>query len=178
MARNQSPKGPSGLFFAAGALKAIRRKGWTKAGVKNQESVADHSYRMALIGAHFAEAMDLDQVKVIRMCLIHDLAESEIGDLTPEEKTSEKVHRQQEDKVIRGIFKTLPKKEREKFTREWMELLQMKTREAKLVWQVDKLEMGLTMKDYVRAGNNEEKLAEFDPSLFLTKELKGILEKY
>jgi putative hydrolases of HD superfamily len=178
MSRENARKGPSDFFRAAGALKSIKRRGWTDAGITDQESVADHSFRMAIMGAYLSEEIKLDSAKIIRMCLIHDLAESEIGDITPEEKVSEVLHRKDEDRVSRAIYSSLPDKERKLFLREWEELLEMKTREAKLVWQIDKLEMGLTMKDYLRAGGNRNKLAEFNPAAHLSRELKSILEEY
>jgi putative hydrolases of HD superfamily len=178
MTQRNSAKGPSELFRAAGALKTIDRKGWSKAGITGQESVADHTYRMAVIGAYLSEGEKLEASKIIRMCLIHDLAESEIGDLTPEEKISEKNHRAQEDRVCRKIFTSLPDKERKVFLKDWAELMEMRTRESRLVWQIDKLEMGLTMKDYTRGGGNKEKLKEFNPASHLSKELKLILEEY
>lgn len=112
------------------------------------------------------------------MCLIHDLAESEIGDLTPEEKISEESHRRDEDGAMREIVASLPERERKTFLKDWSELLASKTREARLVWQIDKLEMGLTMKDYLRSGGNKQKLAEFNPSAHLPRELRAILEAY
>jgi len=178
MSQANATKGPSDLLRAAGILKSVKRKGWSKAGIIDQESVADHSFRMAIMGAYLSEENRLDPAKIIRMCLIHDLAESQIGDLTPEEKVSEALHRKDEDRVNRSIYSTLPDKERKLLLREWAELLEMKTREAKLVWQIDKLEMGLTMKDYLRAGGNKSKLAEFNPASHLSKELKSILEEY
>ena len=178
MSGKNSSKGPAELLRAAGVLKTIRRKGWLKVGIGNPESVADHSFRMALIGAYLSQEMKLDAGKIIRMCLIHDLAESEIGDLTPEEKISEEAHRKDEDRILREIFATLPEKERKVFDQDWTELYEMRTNEAKLVWQIDKLEMGLTMKDYLREGGNKKKLAEFDPSSNLTSELRTIIQEY
>ena len=160
---------PAVLFAAAGKLKTLKRKGWAKAGIVDAESVADHSFRMAIIGAFLADMMKLEPGKIMRMCLIHDIAESEIGDLTPEEKTSEEEHRKQEDTVARSIFDSLPPKFRKQLLLDWTELMGMRTNEAKLVWQIDKLEMGLTMKDYMRTGGDKKRLKEFNPSWFLSK---------
>ena len=56
------------VIKTAGKLKKQKRSGWVKkAGILNAESVADHSYRMALIGAILAEEQSLDPGKVIRM---------------------------------------------------------------------------------------------------------------
>lgn len=133
---------------------------------------------MAIIGAYLSVQMKLDHAKVTRMCLIHDLAESKIGDLTPEEKISEEAHRKDEDTAIESIFDTLPEVERKTFQSDWKELLSMETEESKLVWQIDKLEMGLTMKDYIGAGCGGKKLKQFDSSSRLSRQLRSLLEKY
>jgi len=175
---HRASKGPESLFRAAGALKTVKRKGWLKAGIEDRESVADHSFRMAVIGAYLSAGMNLDSAKTIRMCLIHDLAESKIGDLIPEEKTSEGAHRKSEDVAMRQITRTLPARERKLVEQEWNELLSNKTNEARLVWQIDKLEMGLTMKDYIRAGFDSKKMKQFDPSVYVSEDLKALLDEY
>jgi len=172
-------KNSNSLFVAAGKLKTIPRAGWVKkVGIKDAESVADHSFRMAVIGMYLGQVLDLDTEKIVRMCLLHDLAESKIGDLTPEEKKSEREHREMEDKIMNGILASLPKKARKRFSKDWKELLQAKSKESKLVWQIDKLEMGMQMKDYASLGIDRKLLAEFDPSKLLTGKLKEILEEY
>ncbi|MBX6342026.1 MAG: HD domain-containing protein, partial [Thermomicrobiaceae bacterium] len=42
------------VLAAAGELKHVRRQGWIDRGVVDPESVADHSYRMALLAALLA----------------------------------------------------------------------------------------------------------------------------
>ena len=170
---------PNSLLRAAGKLKKTKRAGWVKkVRIVDAESVADHSFRMAILGAYLSEVKGLDQLKVIRMCLIHDLAESDIGDIVPEEKESERRHRALEDISMRRIFATLPSNVRKGFTRDWEELLSMKTREAKLAWQIDKLEMGLQMKEYLVDGFDPKGLKTFDPSKRLTPDLRKLLAGY
>ncbi|MGI0002847.1 MAG: HD domain-containing protein, partial [Nitrosopumilaceae archaeon] len=66
-------------------LKSIHRKGWAKkVGINEPESVADHTYSMALMSVVLAELQALDVQKVATMSLIHDLAESLVGDYTPD----------------------------------------------------------------------------------------------
>ena len=165
---------------SAGNLKTQKRSGWVKkAGILNAESVADHSYRMALIGAILAEERSLDVGKVVSMCLLHDLAESKIGDLTPEEKTSEDSHRRLDRNVGETILSTLPTKSRKRLLECWKELFQKRTKEAKLTWNIDKLEMGFQMKDYLRSGAASKKvLNHFDPTAVLPKEMRKILKSY
>jgi 5'-deoxynucleotidase YfbR-like HD superfamily hydrolase len=80
--------------------------------------------------------------------------------------------------VLEEILSSLPKKPRRKFSRLWKELLKMESKEAKLVWQVDKLAMGLQMKDYKALGIDKGLLKPFDPTKWLSMELKPILEDY
>ena len=68
----------------------------------------------------------------MRMCLIHDIAESEIGDLMPEEKVSENQHRKEEERVARSLFESVPPKSRRIFLSDWKELVKRKTAEAKI----------------------------------------------
>ena len=64
-----------------GKLKNIDRKGWVMSNVKSVESVADHSFRTILMTLIIGKNMDIDLFKAIKMAIIHDIAESKIGDL-------------------------------------------------------------------------------------------------
>lgn len=167
------------LIRSAGTIKAIRRTGWVKkAMIRNAESVADHSYRMTLLGVVMATELGFDTAKIARMCLIHDLAESIIGDLMPEEKTSERSHRRKEGIAMKKILARLPGKSRKLLSNDWKELLTSESEESLLVWQLDRLEMGIQMKDYIAAGYSPKLLKQFDPSALLTQQLKQILQGY
>ncbi|MGB1985736.1 MAG: HD domain-containing protein, partial [Candidatus Poseidoniaceae archaeon] len=63
-------------------LKDIDRTGWVRAGVENPESVAAHSLGMAVLALRLCP-QQLDLSKVLSMCLVHDIAEIVVGDLTP-----------------------------------------------------------------------------------------------
>src|SRR5262245_37238446 len=71
------------LAETAGRLKEVRRKGWVDRGVPAAESVADHSYRVALLAWALARARGLDAGQAMLIGLVHDLAEAEVGDETP-----------------------------------------------------------------------------------------------
>ena len=66
------------------SLKTTKRTGWVMRGVKSPESIADHMYRMSLMGmiASFSDGT-LDTNRCIKLALIHDLAEAKVGDITP-----------------------------------------------------------------------------------------------
>ena len=75
--------GLDALARMAGKLKSVRRKGWVDRGVPDAESVADHSYRVALLAWAVARSRGLDADRALRIALFHDLAEAEVGDETP-----------------------------------------------------------------------------------------------
>ena len=71
------------FFREAGKLKTLVRAGWTRKGVPAPESVAEHSFRMVLMAMVLGDRQDLDTLKLVKMCLIHDLPEVIAGDITP-----------------------------------------------------------------------------------------------
>ena len=67
-------------------LKKIPRQGWrNKLRMTNPESVADHCFSMSVIAMVLSDLQNLDTTKVLKMGLMHDLAESITGDLTTNE---------------------------------------------------------------------------------------------
>ena len=69
-------------FFAeAGLLKKVKRSGWWVAGIKDPESVAEHSFRTAIIGLYLADLEGADPFKVATMALFNDIHEARINDL-------------------------------------------------------------------------------------------------
>ena len=69
------------LFAEAGLLKKIKRSGWWVAGIKDPESVADHSFRCALIAYYMAHLEKVDPFKAMAMALFNDIHEARINDL-------------------------------------------------------------------------------------------------
>jgi putative hydrolase of HD superfamily len=127
------------ILSQAGRLKTMTRHCYTENDRK--ESVADHSWRIALMAmlmTGIPEYRDLDMNRVIRMCLIHDLGESFTGDIPTFEKTADDAG--VEDDLFHNWVHTFPEPQRT----EWTDLLQemdaLETREAKLYKALDKLE--------------------------------------
>lgn len=68
------------FLFEMGMLKKTPRTGYQFLG-SGGESVADHSFRTAVIGYTLASyEPDVDRNKVVSMCLFHDFAEARTGD--------------------------------------------------------------------------------------------------
>ena len=142
-----------------GILKRTPRTGWIEVGIYQPESVADHSYRTAFLCMLYADLEDLDPLKLLRMALIHDLPEAVIGDLMPSQKTSQT--KEEEKKAIHKILGLLPKTLMENYLEVWNEYEEGKTREAKAVRQLEKIEMALQAKEYENSGSGKKSLERF-----------------
>jgi len=142
-----------------GILKRTPRAGWVDVGVYQPESVADHTFRTAFLCMLYADMEALDPLKLLRMALIHDLPEAIIGDLMPSQKTAET--KENEENAISQILSLLPKKQRENYLAVWNEYQEGKTKEAKAVQQLDKIEMALQAKEYEKFGSASKSLERF-----------------
>ncbi|HJX06287.1 MAG TPA: HD domain-containing protein [Candidatus Nanoarchaeia archaeon] len=137
------------FFNTAEKLKRVKRAGWVREGVPNAESVADHSFSTALLCYILADSLKVNKDKIIKMALLHDLAEVEAGDNVS--------HRG--DKIVSSIKNKLEKEERvmkkmfskvdgEEYMNLWIEFTEQKTREAIILKQIDKLEMAFQASEY------------------------------
>jgi putative hydrolase of HD superfamily len=142
-------------------LKNIPRQGWVdKLSIINPESVSDHSYSMAIMCMIISDLKNLNSEKILKMALLHDLAESLIGDLTPEQIDKES-KKKLENNAFRKIIKNLPEQIKSKYLEIWLEYQENISPEAKLIHQIDKLEMALQAKIYQKNGYDKEKLESF-----------------
>jgi len=64
-------------------LKHLYRTGWVDRDVDLPETVAAHSWRLALMAWLAADAGGLDVGRAMKLALVHDLAEAITGDRTP-----------------------------------------------------------------------------------------------
>ena len=140
------------LLDHANDLKQLPRTGWLLAGVNPVESVADHSFGVALLtlllaqivnGDWQAEALlqPLEIDRAVQLALIHDLAESLLTDLP--KRSTELVGVQgkhdAEEKAMRDLFQGVAGSD--SYLTLWMEYDSASTPEARLVKDADKLEM-------------------------------------
>lgn len=146
-------------------LKKIKRTGWLAKGkILNGESIADHSYSLSALCMVFSDILGLDTEKVMKMCIIHDLAESIIGDIMPGE-IPDKEKKMKENKVMKSILFSLPVSVRIDYFGIWKEFLLNGSKEAQLVHKVDKLEMLLQAREYLLQGYPNRYLEQFFKSI-------------
>jgi putative hydrolase of HD superfamily len=147
----KSSDGMVRFFRGAGRLKTEPRRGWVlKLGMEHPESVADHSYRVALLAMVYADLRGLDAGKLVKMAILHDLPEAVVGDSVPGERTrAEK--RRAESGAMKELLADLPKSLAKEYWSVWEEYERGTSGEARLVKQLDKLELALQADEYKRA---------------------------
>jgi putative hydrolase of HD superfamily len=74
-------KGTAGFLLEMGMLKRAKRSGWWIAGVKDPETIAEHSFRVGLIGSVLAMMEGADPAKTALLGLWHDTQETRVGDI-------------------------------------------------------------------------------------------------
>ena len=160
------------FFYLASELKRIPRSGWkNKVGIEHPESVADHSYETAIMAMIFSDTHNLNTEKILKMALLHDLAESVIGDFMPGEISIEN-KRVAENEAMKEILSKLPENIATKYQDIWDEYTLANTAEALLLHDIDKLEMAIQAMKYSSEGFSNEKL-----NLFIDSARKDIKSK-
>ena len=113
-------------------LKNIKRTGWiSKAKILRAESVADHSYSLTALSMVFSDFLGLDTQKVMKMCIIHDLAETIIGDYMPDEISIEE-KQIKEDDAMKIILSSFPDKIALLYSNIWKEYCLIKQKKPTL----------------------------------------------
>ncbi|MCX6719690.1 MAG: HD domain-containing protein, partial [Candidatus Staskawiczbacteria bacterium] len=94
------------FFIEVGKLKGTPRRGWVIREVKNPESIAEHTFRVAIMAWVLAGKKDkkMNIEKLLKMALIHDLCEVYSGDITPYDSILPK-----DIKKRRELLKTWPR---------------------------------------------------------------------
>ena len=136
------------FLFEVGMLKKTPRSGYQFLGT-GQESVAEHSFRTAIIGYMLSlEEAQADSLKTTLMCLFHDLQEARTGDLNYVNKRYVRVD---EERAVRELAKDLPC--RDDMVSLHQEFNQGKSVEARISKDADQLDLILELKAQQDLGN-------------------------
>lgn len=152
------------------ALKDEMRRGWLRAGVARPESVADHSWGVALLALVAAEERPgLDRARLLELAITHDLCEAAVGDLVPGEyrDRGEKIARERAG--LEALVETAPLALRGRLLARFEELASDASPEARLVHELDKLEMAFQAERYEAQG-----VARADLDGFRASARKGV----
>jgi len=69
------------FLFEMGHMKNVPRSGWLLLGVALPESIAEHSFRVAIVGITLAAIEGVDVGRTAALCIFHDAHETRIGDV-------------------------------------------------------------------------------------------------
>lgn len=173
-----------------GILKNIPRTGWRFRGIKNSESVADHSYRTAVLAMLLADMLaargeKIDVEKILRISLLHEIAESRIGDIPfpalkyLKESAKDRIERQAVKDML-SDFGEIGKL----YLKLWSEFERRNSFEAKIVRAADKLELLIQAFEYEKIGyksldnfwKNRWNRRDFDVHIFIKEILESLLK--
>lgn len=144
-------------------LKTQRRTGWVDHGIPNCESISDHMYRMAVIST-VIKNKEVDTNKCVKISIIHDIAESLVGDITPfDTVTKEEKHRREYEtiKYLSSLVKKYDESNGEEILQFWLDYEEIRTLEARYVKDIDKFEMLLQCFEYEKSHKGSKRLDQF-----------------
>ncbi len=162
------------FLIEVGRLKRTPRKGWVLRGIKNPETIAAHTFRMAIMSWLLGIEKKLNIKKVIKMSLIHDLCEVYAEDTTPydnkvsfknknkwkeitkkwprfSKEEKEKIYQKKykkENKALEKLILNLPPSLKKEIRNLWDDYEKGLTKEGKFVRQLDRVENLLQALEY------------------------------
>ena len=170
-------KGVLAFLLEISRLKTIKRTGWVWLGIRDPETIAEHSFRTAMLAWVLGSKTTLNVGRMIEMSLLHDVCEVYAGDLTPYYGILPKgararkaflqrwVRLPQKEKVVlakkkfvlesKALFKLLkhlPKKLQQEVYGLWIVYEKGLSQEGRFVKQIDKIEALLQAIQYFGTG--------------------------
>lgn len=166
------------FFIEIGKLKKMPRRGWVIRDIKNPESIAEHTFRVAIMAWILGDRKkkNFNMEKLIKMALIHDLCEVYAGDTTPydsilpkskkerqklmktwprfsaqerEHLAAEKYKR--EKAGLEGLIKDLPLHIKHEIKTLWLDYEKGMSAEGRFFKQTDRMESFLQAVEYWKA---------------------------
>lgn len=148
------------FFQLVSLLKQQRRTGWINMGLKDPESISDHMYRMSIMTlvldpkAWSDKERIPDLNKCSRIALVHDIAESLVGDIVPHDQNVDKIEKsKREFKAILYLCDVISKyctDSANEIKELWIDYECQRNLEATIVKDIDKFELLMQTFEYER----------------------------
>jgi putative hydrolases of HD superfamily len=140
------------FLFEVGILSKTPRSGFHFLGT-GEQSVSEHVNRVVFMGYTLAlMEKDVDMLKVLKMCMLHDISESRISDLN---YVHQKYVKKEENQAVKDLAGSLP------FGNDIIEVIHeyeaRETKEAILAKDADNLEWIFSLKEQQDTGNSRAK---------------------
>ncbi|MGD1995467.1 MAG: HD domain-containing protein [Anaerolineae bacterium] len=138
-----SPEAALVFLREALCLKRVPRTGWLLRGLSDVESVAEHTWGVALAVLVLAKGVEesLDLEKALTIALLHDLPERVLSDIpSPAVRhLRPRAKRRAEVSILTEMLSAMP--EADRLRDWWLEFEESSTLEGQLVRDADRLEM-------------------------------------
>lgn len=150
------------FLHVAGKLKKIYR--FNADPDTDGDSSADHSWRLALMAFVLADELKLDVNvnRAMKIALVHDIAEALTGDVDArhikENKVTEEEKKRNESEAMGEICATLPEKISREIMSLWREYGEAKTKEARYIKALDKIETQIQTLEFGHGNYNDSDL--------------------
>jgi len=146
--------GVATFLFEAGQLKNLARAGWLLLGIPAPESVAEHSFRVAIVGATLAAMDGADPGRTALLALFHDAHETRIGDVPSVGRAY--VTTSKPETITRDQTAAMPHEVAKMFQDLTAEYEAGETAESRLAHDADKVETLLQAIEYGAQGHDTE----------------------
>lgn len=108
-----------------------------------RENDAEHAWHLALMAfllSEYSADSDIDLLKVMKMCIIHDIVEIDAGDTFCYDAAANMDKLEREQKAARRIFGILPEEQGGELKTLWEEFDAMETPEARFAASLDRIQ--------------------------------------
>jgi len=120
-------------------LKSVLRSAHSSTG--RTESTAEHSWRLCLLAMVFEDGLPgLDMLRILKLCVVHDLGEAISGDIPAVQQTASAGKSAQERSDLLHLTRMLDAPRQAEILALWEEYENAATPEAQAVKALDKLE--------------------------------------
>ncbi|WP_458207117.1 HD domain-containing protein [Haladaptatus sp. NG-SE-30] len=132
-------------------LKDERRTGWQLRNVSDPESVAGHTWGVALLSLQYGDEAGIDTDRALRLAVVHDLAEAKTGDVpTRADDADQHISADEKRRDERVAMDELAEPLEGEVRELWDEYEAKETPEATFVKDMDLVEMCLQALVYER----------------------------
>lgn len=166
------------FFQIVRLLKTQPRTGWVDHGIPNPETISDHMYRMSIMAMCIPNEK-IDISKCVKVALVHDIAETLVGDITPFGGVDKEEKSRREYETVKYLSKII-EPYNAWFSKElvelWLDYEEIRTIEARYVKDIDKFEMIEQAWEYEQEHGPSHNLDQFyrAQSSIKTDEIKAL----
>lgn len=145
----------SKFLFEVGTLKNVRRSGWWHIGIKQPETVAEHSFRAVLLAYILAKMEGLNPSRAMLIALLHDVPEARVTDVN--KLAGRYIDAQSaEQKAGAEQISNLPEPFASEFSEVLNEMFECITKEAIVAKDADLLECAFQAIEYRHIGHESD----------------------